>query len=78
MTGFTAAVTVASRLGLAIRLSFHNHTPQQLSVGLAFHQQGADEAGRNLLSGAGEEALGEGWEVVNGVGSGLWRCAERC
>jgi glycosyl transferase family 25 len=43
---------------------------------LAFHQQAADELGGNLLGGAGEEALGEGWETLGGrggYGSGLKR-----
>ena len=66
--GFVArgatAITVAGRFALAIRLRFHNHAPQQLPSGLALHQQAADELGGNLLSGAGEERLGKGWEVV--------------
>ena len=35
---------------------------------LTFHQQAADEVGSNLLGGAGEEGLGEGWEVLEGRG----------
>ncbi len=62
---------VTGRLALAIRLRFHNHAPQQLAIGLAFHQQAADELGCNLLGGAGEEGLEEGWEVSYGFGSGL-------
>ena len=45
---------------------------------LAFHQQAADEVGGNLLSGAGEETLGESWEVLGkrgGYGSG---CVRKC
>jgi hypothetical protein len=38
---------------------------------LAFHQQAADQLGGDLLGGAGEEGLGESWEVVYGFGSGL-------
>jgi len=49
---------VAGGLGLAIRLRFHNHAPQQLAIRLAFHQQAANELGGNLLGGAGEECLG--------------------
>ena len=71
VAGGAAAVAVAGGLVLRIRLRFHNHAPQQLAVGLAFHQQAADQLGGNLLSGAGEEGLGEGWEVVDGFGSGL-------
>jgi len=69
-----AAVAVAGGLLLGIRLCFHNHAPQQLTCGLAFHQQAADELGGDDLSGAGEEGLGEGWEVLGergGYGSGL-------
>ncbi len=43
---------------------------------LSFHQQAADEVGGNQLGGAGEEGLGEGWEVLGGrggFGSGLMR-----
>jgi len=64
---------VASGLALAIRLRFHNHAPQQLAIGLAFHQQAADEVGSHLFCGAGEEGLREGWEVRGsrgGYGSG--------
>jgi hypothetical protein len=46
---------VAGGLALAIRLRFHNHAPQQLAIGLAFHQQAADEVGCDLLGWAGEE-----------------------
>ncbi len=35
---------------------------------LASHQQTADEVRGNLLGGAGEEGLGEGWEVLEGRG----------
>jgi hypothetical protein len=52
---------VASRLLLRIRLSFHNHAPEELAIGLAFHQQAADEAWGDQLGGAGEEGLAEYW-----------------
>ena len=68
IAGGAAAVAVASGLGLAIRLRFHNHAPQQLAIGLAFHQKASDELGCDDLSGAGEEALGESWEVLGGRG----------
>ena len=60
---------MASGVVLGIRFGFHNHTPQQRAIGLAFHQQAADEAGSNLLGGAAEEAAGEGWVVLVGRGS---------
>ena len=59
-----AAVAVAGGLALAIRLRFHNHAPEQLTRGLAFHQQAADELGGDDLGGAGEEGLGDCWESV--------------
>jgi len=62
---------VAGGLLLGIRLRLHNHTPQQLAIRLAFHQQAADELGGNLLGGSGEECLGEGGEGLGGYGSGL-------
>jgi len=67
---------VTGGFALAIRLRFHNHAPQQLSIGLAFHQQASDELGGDDLSGAGEEGLGEGLEGLGGrggYGSGLGR-----
>jgi hypothetical protein len=59
VAGGAAAVAVASGLVLRIRLRFHNHAPQQLAIGLAFHQQTADELGGDEFSGAGEEGLRE-------------------
>jgi hypothetical protein len=67
---------VTGGLLLRIRLGFHNHAPQQLTIRLAFHQQAANQLGGNLLGGAGEEGLGESWEVLGGCGgfgSGLMR-----
>jgi len=57
VAGSAAAVALAGGLLLGIRLRFHNHAPQQLAIGLAFHQQAADELGGDWLSGAGEEGL---------------------
>jgi hypothetical protein len=48
---------VTGGLALAIRLGFHNHAPEKLAIGLALHQQAADQLGGNLLGGAGEEIL---------------------
>ncbi|GDX75096.1 hypothetical protein LBMAG41_01720 [Cyanobium sp.] len=63
-------MAVAGGFALAVGLGFHNHTPQQLARGLAFHQQAADEIGGNQLTGAGEEGAGEGWRLIGGDGSG--------
>ena len=71
VAGGAAAVTVAGRLGLAIRLRFHNHAPEQLAIGLTLYQQAADQVRCDDLGGAGEEGLGESWEVAYGFGSGL-------
>jgi len=68
VAGGAAAVPVTGGLALAIRLRFHNHAPEQLARGLAFHQQAANQLGGNLLGGAGEEGLGEGWDVLGGRG----------
>ena len=65
---------MAGGLVLGIRLRFHNDAPQQLAIGLAFHQQAADEVGGDNLSGASEEGLGEVGEWrggLGGYGSGL-------
>jgi len=50
---------VAGGVVLGIRLRFHHHAPQQLAIGLAFHQQAADEFWGNNLGRASEEGLGE-------------------
>jgi len=66
-------ISVASGVVLGIRLRFHNHAPKQAPVLLAFHQQAADEVGGDQLGGTGEEATGEGWEVLDrrgGYGNG--------
>ena len=63
-----APVPVAGGLGLAIRLRFHNHAPEQLAIGLALHQQAANQLGRDQLGRAAEEAAGESWEVMGGRG----------
>jgi len=72
VAGGAAAVAVAGGLLLGIRLRFHNHSPQQLAIGLAFHQQAADQVGGNLLGGAGEEGWGEVLGGRGGYGSGFW------
>jgi len=73
VAGGAAAVAVAGGLLLGIRLRFHNHTPQQLALGLAFYQQAADELGGDHLGRAGEEGLGERWEGLGGYGSDIDR-----
>jgi len=65
IVGGAAAVAVAGGVVLGIRLRFNNHTPQQLAIPLALHQQAADELGGNRLGGAGEEGLGQ---VLGGRG----------
>jgi len=71
VAGGAAAVTVAGGLLLGIRLRFHNHTPQQFAIRLAFHQQAADKLKGDDLGRAGEEGLGECWDSLGGYGSGL-------
>jgi len=61
---------VAGGLLLGIRLRFHKYAPQQLAIGLAFHQQAADQLGGNELGGAGEEGLGKVLGGCGGYGSG--------
>ena len=56
---------------LGIRLGFHNHTPGQAAILLAFHQQAADEVGGDDLGGAGKEGLGEVLGERGGYGSGF-------
>ncbi len=72
VAGGAAAVAVAGRFLLGIRLRFHNHAPGLLARRLPFHQQAADQVGGDDFGGAGEEGVGEVvWEVVNGYGSGM-------
>ena len=59
---------MAGGLLLGIRLGFHHHTPKQAAVLLAFHQQATDEVGGDQLGRAGEEGLGERWEVLVAMG----------
>jgi hypothetical protein len=68
IAGAAVPMTVAGGLRLALHLRFHNHAPQQLAIGLALHQQAADEVGCHVFCGAGEEGLGEGWEELGGRG----------
>ena len=51
--GTAAAIAVAGRLALAIRLRFHNHALQQTIIDFAFHQQAADQLGGDNLGRAG-------------------------
>ncbi len=73
VAGAAAAIPVAGRVVLGIRLCFHNHAPQQLAIRLPFHQQAADELRGNLLGGAAEEGLGEVLGKRGGYGSGSGR-----
>ena len=61
VAGGAAAVAVAGGVVLGIRLRFHNRAPQEVAIGLAFHQKAADEVGSNLFGRAAEEGLGERW-----------------
>lgn len=76
VAGAAAAIAVAGGVVLGIRLRLHNHCPQQVAIGLAFHQQAADELGVNLLCGAAEEGedqmLGE-WRGGYGGGFRDWK-----
>ena len=73
VAGGAAAVAVTGGLALAIRLRFHNHAPHQLTIGLALHQQAADELGGDLLGGVGEKGLGKVLSGRGGYGSGCVR-----
>ena len=73
VAGGAAAMPVAGGLALAIRLRFHNHAPEQLTRGLAFHQQAADQLGGDDLGGVGEEGLGEALGGRGGYGGGFVR-----
>ena len=60
-----AAMPMAGRLALAIRLRFHNHAPEQLSTCFPFHQQAANQLRRHLFCGAAEERSRQEWEILD-------------
>ena len=62
---------MAGGVVLGIRLCFHNRAPKDVAIGLAFHQQAADQVGGDQLGRAGEEALGEVLGERGGYGSGF-------
>jgi hypothetical protein len=68
VAGAAAAVAVTGGVGLPIRLRFHNHAPQQLTRGLALHQQAADEFGGNLLAVGQKKFWGRCWESLVAMG----------
>jgi len=70
VAGGVEAVAVAGGLLLGIRLRFPKYAPQQLAIGLALHQQAADELGGDHRGGAGEGGLGEVCGERDGYGSG--------
>jgi len=65
VAGGAAAIPVAGGLLLGMRLLIRHQAPQQLAIGLALHQQAADELGRDQLGWAGEEGFG-------GLGRSWW------
>ena len=50
---------------------FHNHAPEQLTRGLAFHQQAADQLGGDDFGGAAEEGVRKPKGGRDGYGCGL-------
>ena len=74
VAGGAAAIAVASGVGLGIRLRFHNHTPEQAAVCLAFHQPATNQLRGNDLRWTAEEGVGQGWKMLRdrrgGCGSG--------
>jgi hypothetical protein len=44
---------MAGGVRLVIRLRFNNHAPQQLAIGLVFHQHAADEVEGDMHGGTG-------------------------
>ena len=67
VAGGAAAIAMAGGVVLGIRLRFHNRAPQEVAIGLAFHQKATDEVGSNHLCWATEEGVREGL----GKGGGL-------
>jgi hypothetical protein len=73
IAGRAATVAMAGGVVLGIRLRFHNHPPQQRTIGLALHQQATDELVGDDLSRAGEELAREVIGERGGYGSDLVR-----
>jgi hypothetical protein len=67
VAGGAAAVAVAGRVVLRIRLGFHKYAPEQLATFLAFHKQAANQLGGDELGRAGEEGLREGRERAHWI-----------
>ena len=63
---------MAGGLGLAIRLRFHNHSPEQAAVCLPFHQPAGNQLRGNDLRWTAEEGVGQDWEI-HGDGLGGYR-----
>jgi len=55
-------------LHLGIRLRFHHHAPQQLALGLALHQQAADELGGDPRQGGRRCCGGSAGRVLVAMG----------
>ena len=58
-----AAIPVAGRVILGIRLRFHNHAPQQTPIDLAFHQPAAHQFRTDQLGRTAEEGLRQSREI---------------
>ena len=61
---------MTSGIVLGIGLCFHNHTPEQTSIGLAFHEAATDEVGTHNLGGAGKERKRQWMQLIAGYSSG--------
>jgi hypothetical protein len=59
------SIAAASGLLVRIRLRFHKNARQLLAIGLALHQQAADQLGGHFLAPTGEEGYGEDWQVLD-------------
>ena len=70
VAGGAAAIAMAGGVVLGIRLRFHNRAPQEVAIGLAFHQKATDEVGSNLFGGAGEHGVSAGLATGGGYGRG--------
>ena len=64
VAGGAAAVAVAGRVVLGIRLRFHHHAPEQAAVVLASHQPAANQRRGNDLRWTAEEGMVQGWEIL--------------
>ena len=60
----TAAITMTSRIVLGICFRFHDHTPKQAAIVLAFHQPAPNQLRTDNFCRTAEVSMRQGWEIL--------------